>query len=338
MKAVGLYGGLEPVTTRRPLLGILVAGIAAPRLLLAQASRVMTVAVLFVGESDDDEPAARPFFEEMARLDWLAGKNVAYDLHSGKGTRQYLESLAGTVVGRAPDLIFAASASLAIAVLKQTDTVPVVFTTTADPVAARLVSSLAKPGKNATGVYQVPGDMAARRYGLIKQVMPNLKRMGAVFDRGTPDFLNRKATHQKAARAAGIELSMAEFTNFEAIAKILAQYRRNGIIGVEVTPSFALTGRRREVTGLAERNGIALVAHRAEWADAGAVLTYGVDIGESYRRAAGIASRILKGAKPAETPVERPDRFELVVNPRAALALGIAIPKALLQQASRVIA
>ena len=311
--------------------------LAAPRLLFAQAARVMTVAVLFIGDSEDDEPTARPFFEEMARLGWLDGKNVAYDLHSGKGTRQYLESLVGTAIGRAPDLIFATTASLAAAVLKETSSIPVVFTTMADPVKGGLVASLAKPGRNATGVYQVPGDAAVKRFALVREAMPQLKRMGSVFDRGTLEYQAIRAAHLKAARAVGIELATTELTNFEAIAKIFAQYKRDGIAVAEMTQSFALTGRRREVVSLANRNGIALVAHRAEWADAGAVLTYGVDIGESYRRAASLAHRILKGAKPAALAVELPSRLELVVNQRAALALGIDIHKPLLQQASRVI-
>jgi putative ABC transport system substrate-binding protein len=128
-----------------------------------------------------------------------------------------------------------------------------------------------------------------------------------------------------------------EFTNFEAIAKIFAQFKREGIHVCEVTPSFALTGRRREGALLAERNNIAIVAHRAEWADAGAILSYGVDVGENYRRAAALAHRILKGEKPGDLPVETPNRLELVVNPKAALALGIALPKSLLQQANRVV-
>jgi len=167
--------------------------------------------------------------------------------------------------------------------------------------------------------------------------MPGLKRMGAVFDRGGVDYQARRASHERFARAAGIELASVEFTNFEAIAKIFAQFRRDGIRVAEVTPSFALTGRRREAAQLAERNEIALVAHRAEWADAGAILTYGVDIGENYRRAAALSNRILKGAKPGDLPVERPNRLELVVNPKAALVLGITLPKALLKQANRVI-
>ena len=168
--------------------------------------------------------------------------------------------------------------------------------------------------------------------------MPQVKRMGAVFDRNGPEVQQRREAHEKTARAAGIALASVEFNNFEAIAKIFAQYKRDGIHAVEMTPSFALTGRRRESVALAERNGIALFAHRAEWADAGAVLTYGVDIGESYRRAAALAHLVLQGRRPADIAVELPKRFELVVNQRAALSLGLSIPKALQQQASRVIA
>ena len=330
-------GDMDRMTRRRIVLGALGAGFLAPRLLFAQAAKMPTVAVLFAGELDDDEPSVRPFFAQMARLGWFEGKNVVYDRHSGKGTRQYLATMASTAAGRVPDLIYATSASLAKAVLNETDSLPVVFTTMADPVAAGLVASLAKPGRNATGVYQVAGDAAAKRFQLVREAMPQLKRLGAVFDRAAPDYQSRKGAHERAARAAGLALVSAEFTNFEAIAKILAQFKRDGLIAAEMTPSFALIGRRLEVASLAARNGIALVAHRVEWAEAGAVLTYGVDIGESHRRAAGIADRILKGAKPAAVAIERPGRFELVINHRAALTLGIAIPKALLQRADRVI-
>ena len=323
---------------RRKVMGMLAAGLAAPRLVFAQAARVVNVAVLFIGDSDDDEPAARPFFETMTRFGWIEGKNVNYDRHSGKGTRQYLDTMVSNAADAEPDLVFATTGGLAAAVMKENPKLPVVFVTMGDPVAGGLVATLHKPGGNATGSYQVPGDAAAKRFSLVKQALPQLKRIGAVFDRNNPDYLVRKEAHEKTARAAGIELVSVEFTNFEAIAKILAQFKRDGILVAEMTPSFALTGRRREAALLAERNGIALVAHRAEWADAGAILTYGVDIGENYRRAAALANRILKGVKPGDIAVELPNRLELVLNQKAALALGIAMPKELLKQAHRVIA
>jgi len=325
------------LSNRRIALGAMAALAFAPGLLFAQAARLKTVAVLFIGDSDEDEPTAKPFFEAMTRFGWVEGKTITYDRHSGKGTRQYLDTMVSKAADSEPDLIFATTASLATAVLKEVKALPVVFVTMADPVAGGLVATLAKPGGNATGAYQVPGDAAAKRFAYVRQAIPGLKRMGAVFDRNGADYQARKEIHIKTARAAGIELVTMEFTNFEAIAKIFAQFKRDNISVAEMTPSFALTGRRREAAGLAERNGIALVAHRAEWADAGAILTYGVDIGENYRRAAAIAHKILKGAKAGEIPVELPNRLELVANPRAALALGIALPKPLLQQASRVI-
>jgi putative ABC transport system substrate-binding protein len=327
------------VTTRRRLLGALGAGIAAPRLLLAQApKKAVNVAVLFVGDSEDEEQTARPFFEAMARFGWVEGANVAYERHSGRGTRAYLETMVSNAAGSAPDLIVATTGSLAAAVLKETGELPVVFITSSDPVKGGLAASLARPGRNATGAYHRPGDTAARRYALVKQVAPGIKRLGAVFDRATPDFAARRAAQEKAAHAAGLALAAAEFTNIEAIARIFAQFKRDGLALAEITPSFALTGRRRDVVNLATVNGIALVAHRAEWADAGAILSYGVDIGENYRRAAAIANRVLKGAKPGNIAVELLNRVELVVNPRAAHAFGISIPKPLLQQASRVVA
>jgi len=326
------------VRKRRLLLGLMAAGSFAPRIVFAQAARLPLVSVLFVGESEEDERTAKPFFDAMAKSGWIEGKTINYERHSGKGTRPHLETMASNVAGSSPDLVFATTASLAAAALKENAKLPMVFITMADPVKGGLVESLKKPGRNATGSYQVPGDAAAaRRFAFAKQAVPGLKRMGAVFDRNAPDYQQRRASHEKTARTHGIHLESREFTNFEAIAKIFALLKRDGILVCEVTPSFALTGRRREAAQLAERNGIALVAHRSEWADAGAILSYGVDVGENYRRAASLAHRILKGEKPAALPVETPNRLELVANPKAALAYGIALPKALLQKADRTI-
>ena len=332
---------MNKLAKRRTLLrfmGAVGAGLAVPGLACAQgAKKIPTLAMLYAGDSDDDEPVVRPFFDKMASLGWTEGKTINYERHSGRGTRAYLAAMVSQAAGRGPDLIYATTASLAIAVTKETGSVPVVFSTNADPVAAGLVVSLAKPGRNATGIYQLAPDASPKRFALVRQALPGLKRMGAVFDRSAQDYQSRRAAHEKAARAVGIELVSVEFTNFEAIAKIFAKFKRDGLAVAEITPSFALIGRRREVAILAERNGIALVAHRVEWAEAGAVLTYGTDVGESHRRAAGLADRILKGAKPAEIPVERVQKFELAVNNRAAEALGLHIPKPVLKRAGRVI-
>jgi len=323
---------------RRALLAAIGAGLAAPRLLFAQAAKTPRVVVLFAGDPDEDEPLVRPFFEQMTRFGWVEGKNIAYERQSGKGTRDYLATMASLAADSAPDLIYATTASLAKAVLAETETVPVVFATNSDPVSAGLVNSFARPGRNASGTYQSAGDVDLRRFQLVREAIPQLKRMGAVFDRGASDYQRLRSAHEKAAQSVGIELVSAEFTNFEAIARILANFKRSRLIAAEITPSYALIGRRSEVATLASLNGIALVAHRIEWAEAGAVMSYGADVSASHRRAASFADRILKGAKVSELAVERVTNFELAVNNRAAEALGLHIPKAFLQRADRIIA
>ena len=159
----------------------------------------------------------------------------------------------------------------------------------------------------AMGTYLVPGDASARRFQLVREALPAVKRLGAVFDRSSQDYQSRRASHEKSARAAGLELVSVEFTNFEAVARIFAQFKRDNLLAAEITPSFALIGRRREVASLAALNRIALIAHR-----------------------------ILKGAKAAEIPVERVQKFELAINNRVAEELALHISKTVLQRADRV--
>ncbi len=325
------------MTTRRALLGSLGAGLIASQLVFAQATKKVSVVVLFPGEEEDDEPATRVFFDEMRRLGWAEGVNIAYERLHGRGTREYMEGLAKSAASSNPDLIYATTTSIALAVVKESDSVPVVFTAASDPVAAGLVASLKRPGGNATGAYQAPGDVVQKRLELVRQAFPQLKRIGILLDRRSVDYARQKTVHQDAARRAGLELAVVEFTNYEAVAKHLANFRREGIVGVVLTPSVTLLARRREVAEAALRNRIALIGHRVEWADAGAVMSYGADVADALRRSAAIADRILKGARPADTPVQLATKFEMVVNQRSAKALGLAVPEEVLRRADRVI-
>jgi len=320
---------------RRALLGALGAVLAAPGLALAQQAK--TVVVLSAGDSEDDEPAARAFYEEMRLRGWSEGTNIAYTRLYGKGSRAYVEGLASSAAGGGADLVVATTGSLALAVMKENESLPVVFTTSVDPVSIGLVDSVARPGRNATGVFQVQGDAVKVRYRIARDLLPRAKAIGALHDRRSADFERQKKVHQDAAAEAQFSMQAAEFTNFEAIAKILARYRRAGIHLVMTTPSFTLLARRREVIALAERNGIALIGHRIEYAEAGALASYGPEIAEAQRRAAAIADRILKGARPSAIPVERAVKAELVINQRAARQHGIGLSKALLAHADRLI-
>lgn len=329
--------GFPISANRRTLLGALGLAAALPRLALAQPARPVLVIVLFAGETEDEEHVTRSFFDQMRLLGWIEGQNIAYERLFGKGMRAYVEGLARSAVSRTPDLIFASIGSIALAVLKETDTIPVVFTTSSDPVAGGLVVSLARPGRNATGAYQPPGDVVPKRFELIREVLPRLTRIGAVFDRRAAGFQQQKELHQAVASRMGFELTAIEFTNFEVVPKVLARFRKEKITAALIPGSLTLFARRRDVIIPAARNGIVLVATRAEWVEAGAMLSYGAEIAEALRRSARIADRILKGAPAAETPVEQATKFELAVNQRSARALGIEIPKSVIQRADRVI-
>jgi putative ABC transport system substrate-binding protein len=309
----------------------------APRFTWGQARR-MAVVALFAGEEEDDQPAAQPFFDELRRRGWVEGTNVDYERLYGRGTREYMEGLARSAASREPDLIYASTAAIALAVLKETDSVPVIFTSASDPVASGLVSSLRAPARNATGAYQSAGDGLRRRVQLMRQVIPGTTRVGLLLDRRATESARQRTLHEDALKAVqGVQLSVAEFTNFEAVAKQLANLRREGVQVVFLAPSVTLLGRRRDVVETAMRNKVALVAHRLEWAEAGAVFTYGPDVADALRRSAALADRVLRGAKPADTPVEQASRFELIVNNRSAKALGLTVPATVLKTADRVI-
>ena len=311
--------------------------LAAPRLAWGQA-RKMSLVALFPGDEDDDQPAGQPFFDEMRRRGWVEGTNIDYERLYGRGAREYMEGLAKSAASREPDLIYASTAAIALAVLKETESVPVVFTSASDPVASGLVSSLRTPARNATGAYQSAGDGLRRRMQILRQIMPSATRVGLVLDRRATESARQRTLHEDAVRnVPGMSLSVAEFTNFEAVAKLLANFRREGIQAVFLSPSVTLLGRRREVADTAMRNKVALIGHRLEWAEAGALFTYGPDVTDALRRSASLADRILRGAKPGETAVEQASRFELIVNNRSAKALGVAVPGTLLKTADRVI-
>ncbi len=318
------------MASRRIALGALGVGIFAPGFALAQTARPRSVIVLYAGEPEDDEPAMRPFFEEMRRLGWEEGRNVAYERVFGKGMRDYVDGLARAAASQSPDLIYATTGTLALAVL------PVVFTAASDPVAAGLVKSLQAPGRNATGAYQVTIDVVLQRFRVVREVFPALKRIGIVHDRGATSFAQQRDAHEAAAKKVGLQAVSAEFTNYEAIAKIFANFRRDGINVVALAPSFSLLSRRREVCAAAARNELALVSHRVEWAEAGSLVSYGAEIAEALRRSAGIANRVLKGAAPGGIPVERVTNFEFAVNRRTATSLAVTVPKSVLQRANRV--
>jgi putative ABC transport system substrate-binding protein len=295
--------------------------------------------VLFAGTPEMDEPATAPFFDQLHRLGWTEGQNISFERLFALGSRAKITELAGIAAAKRPDLIYAPTAFAAASAIKATKTIPVVFATASDPMVMGLVTSLARPGGNATGTFQIQADLATKKFEMVREAMLRVRRVGVLVEAGGAygDYVHQKQRHSDAGRQSGFDVSMADFSKFDELAGLLSKFKTERIEIVTATSSFTLISRRKEFVELTRRIGIPLVAHRVEFAEAGALMTYGADVHDTLRRTAQIAHRILNGARPADTPVEQASKFELVVNLATAKLFGISLPQSFLARADRVI-
>jgi putative tryptophan/tyrosine transport system substrate-binding protein len=303
----------------------------------AQPATLKKVAVLYSGSPELDESAHAPFFAELRRAGWIEGRNITYERLFARGSRDKVLELARVAAATRPDLIYAPTAAAASAATKATSSVPVIFATVSDPTLIGLAASLARPGRNATGTFQIQADLVAKKFEMLRETFPKAKRVGVVLERVGSDYLEQMQRHRDAGRQFGLEVSIADFAGFEQVAGALARLKLERVDVITIGSSFTLISNRKAFMDLARQGATPVVGHRVEWAEQGAVMTYGADIGDTLRRTAEIAHRVLKGARPADTPIQQASKFELVVNLRAAKALGIALPKSLVLRADRVI-
>jgi putative ABC transport system substrate-binding protein len=268
---------------------------------------------------------------------YVDGQNIVIDCRWAEGTSKRLDNLAADLVHSKVDLILAWSTPAVIAAKRATSTIPIVMVSVADPVGSGFIASLARPGGNITGVTNFDADLAAKRFQLLKEVLPNLSQMIALRNATNPSANLQYKETQAAARSLGIELQFVDVRSpkelesaFSAMAKA-----RVGAITVLADPMF--TSQRKQIADLAIRSRIPTVFARNENTEAGGFMSYGPTLTDQFHHAATYVDKILKGAKPAELPVERPTRMELVINLKTAKALGLTIPQSLLIRVDRVI-
>ena len=303
----------------------------------AQAKRKATVAMLLIGKSAEDDAGSAQFVAEMRRRGWIDGENISYRRFFTEGSRERADEVARAAVQAKPDLIYSATGGGVTAAKKATATIPIVFITTSDPVAGGQVQSLRQPGQNATGVFQMGADVISKRLELIHEALPRARRVGVLLDSRAGDYDFQKRQHEESPKPRGMSLELTEISRFEQVSAALEGLKSKDVSVFIVSPSFTLTSQKSRLLALAAEQRMAAVAFRSEWAELGALITYGASEAEVHQRSAEIADRILRGAKAAETPVERASKFELIVNLRTAKALGIRLPKTFLMRADRVI-
>jgi putative ABC transport system substrate-binding protein len=294
------------------------------------------VGVLAPSTQAKEDAVLKPFYDEMRRLGWIDGRTIAYDGVYADDRRWDLPRLAAELVARKPELIFTPSQLGALAARQTTRAIPIVFGTGTDPVGAGLVASLARPGGNATGVVNVVESLTPKRLELLHEMLPAARRIGFLGDPNEAAWIRERGKTEQAATALGLTIIVGEVSNLvdfdAAVARLMAQ-RVDAVIGF----SPLVTNSRARLIELATRRRVPVFGHAARMAEAGALFSYGASLPEQLRRAAQLVDKILKGANPAELAVEQPTRFELVINLKAANALGITIPRPVLLRADEVI-
>jgi putative tryptophan/tyrosine transport system substrate-binding protein len=270
-------------------------------------------------------------------LGYVEGKNIHLDHRFPAEDPDHFRTLAQELVDEKPDVIVDIVVLGAVELKKRTDTIPIVFVIVADPVAFGLVKSLAKPGGNATGLSLMTTDLSGKPWEMLKEAIPNLSQVALLLD---PTVLAKDkviAAHQAATQALGLSLRSVEIGAPDEIEPAFAKMVQDGVNGAAIGPAGLLFAQRARVGAAALSCKLPVMTHVAEAVPYGLLFSYGQDFPDFFRRTAGFVDKILKGAKPADLPVEQPTKFKLVLNLKTAKTLGITFPQTLIVSADEVI-
>ena len=292
----------------------------------------------FVSGSSANDPGfgLNAFRQGLRDLGYVEGKNIVIEYRFAEDKPDRFPALVAELVGLKVDLIFAPSTNAALAAKEATRTIPIVFASVADPLANELVASLARPGANLTGPSQMSAELSGKRLELIKEVVPRLSRVAVLRDHSPQSEVALKET-QSAAQAFGMQLKIFEArssNDFESVFLSMPKERSGALV---VISSPMLLNNRGRITVLATKQRLPAVYTLKEYVDAGGLMSYGVSLPALFRRAATYVDKILKGAKPADLPVEQPTKFEFIINLKAAKQIALTIPPNVLVRADKVI-
>jgi putative ABC transport system substrate-binding protein len=288
----------------------------------------------------EDSPLTRAavtgFTEALARVGWVDGRNIQVEYRYAAGDPARFKADAAELVAWSPDALLASLTPGLAALREQTKTIPIVFVLVADPVGQGFVQSLAKPGGNITGFSSLDPALFGKWLELLREVAPGLKRVTVIADPATSPAATYNAGIAPAAASLGIDATFAEVHDLAAVETAMAAQARLPGGGLISTPGGFTQSRVQAITAMALRYRLPLIGANGV-PEAGGLMSYFFDPPDLYREAAGYIDRILKGAKPADLPVQQPTRFDLVINMKTAAALGLTVPPLLLAQADRVI-
>jgi len=304
-----------------------------------QGERMRQIGVLTGSRAEDPDNKARTaaFEQALERLGWTPGRNVRIDCRFAGGDAVTSRKQAEELVALAPDVIVSSGSFSTGHLLQVTRTVPVVFAIAPDPVGSGFVDSLSQPGRNATGFMQFEYGLSGKWLELLKEITPSLTRAIVLWDPAIPAGIGQFAIIQAAATSAGVDLKPVNLSHAGEIERAITAFARVPNGGLIVTASALAVVHRDLIIALAARHKLPAVYYERHSVVAGGLISYGANIIDQYRRAAGYVDRILKGEKPADLPVQAPTKYELVINLKTAEAISLTMPPSVLARADEVI-
>jgi putative tryptophan/tyrosine transport system substrate-binding protein len=301
-----------------------------------QAGKLPTIGFLGSLTQSAQSTWTTAFVQRMREHGWIEGRTVGIEYRWAEGRNERFAEIAAEFVRTHVDVIVTAGTDAVVAAKQATSVIPIVFGTAADPVGTGLVASLARPGGNVTGLSNQSDDLAGKRLELLREVVPGVRRLAIMANIGSRIGVLEMADVQAAAQSLGLEVVKLEIRRAEDIAPAIEGLNGRADALYVVTEPLANTN-RDQINTLALAARLPTLHGQQPYVKAGGLMSYGADIPQLFRRAADFVDKILRGAKPADFPVEQPTKFDLVVNMKTAKALGLTIPEAFLLRVDEVI-
>jgi ABC-type uncharacterized transport system substrate-binding protein len=326
---------------RRDFIAALGGATAWPFYAQAQQGERVRVIALLMGFAESD-PAAQAlvtaFRDALPKLGWIEGSNVRIEIRWGNGSEARIAAFAKELVELRPDVILGQTTAVITALAEQTREIPIVFMFVTDPIHSGFAASFARPGGNITGFAANDPVVAGKWVELLKEIDPRIQHVAVLFSTATsPQTKFFMPSLQAAASSLAIQTDAAEIHGKDAIEGVIAAQARNPGGGLIVMPDPFNRTNRDLIIALAARYGVPAIYDDRPYADSGGLMTYGADRSEQLRQAAGYVDRILKGSKPMDLPIQNPTKFELIINLKAAKAINIIVPQALLGRADELV-
>jgi putative ABC transport system substrate-binding protein len=318
----------------------LLGGAAAswPLAALAQQTKIRRLGILSQGSiTTHPTPSFRAFLEALREAGWIEGQNLAIEWRFSEGGSESLPRLAKELIGLQVELIVAAPTRPTLAAKQATATIPIVFAQVADPIGAGIVTNLARPEANITGMSSLATDMGGKRLALLKEMLPDASRVAVLWNRPSQGAALIFREFKGASKLLGLELKDVGISQAAELERAFQEVVEARSVAVAVIDDPVILGYKDQIHRLAAVRRLPTFSQSSEFAAGGGLMSYGPNLSHLYRHAASYVDRILRGAKPRELPVEEPTAFELVINLKTAQTLGLTVPSTLLARADQVI-